>query len=138
MPLDIFYSHWILVWYILYKFKVIPYNPVYTFIAATIYMIIIIFVILIRSDNTYEHYKNILLSAIISFIFKVLPAIDAYKNPYSIRDHVFGLVVFIIYNIYIYLRGYPFASIYLNMDNIEEVRRGRLLILHSIKKTFGI
>lgn len=138
MPLDIFFCHWILVWYILYKFKVIPYNPVYAFIVVTIYMTIIIFVILIRSDNTYEHYNNILLSVIISFIFKVLPAIDLYQNPHSIRDLVFVLAVFIIYNIYIYLRGYPFASIYLNMDNIEEVRRGRLLILHTIKKTFGI
>lgn len=135
---DILFSYWILIWYILYKIKIIPFNPIYAFVIAVIFMTIIIFYLLIRYDNTCDNYKNIILFIIVNFFLKVLPTIDMYNNSYGMYDFIFGLILFGIYNIYIYSKGRSFSNIYLNIDSIEEIRDGRLLIMRTIKKTFGI
>lgn len=134
----ILFSYWILVWYIFYKINLIPFNPFYIAVVAVVYILIILFVMLMRSDNTLENYKNILLFIIINIFLKFLPTIDMYHNPSHTYDIVFGLVLFAIYNIYLYSKGRTFASIYFNIDSIEAIRNGELFIMRTIKKKLGI
>lgn len=133
---DLLFSYWIFIWYILYKLYIIPFNPVYIFVISTLFVIIVILSILLQYDNTCNNYKNLLLFILTTFCTKILPIIDMYQNQYGLNDFVFGIVIFIIYNIYLYLRGKTFASIYLNI--IVEIREGRLFFIQIIKKTFGI
>ena len=99
-----YYSAWCLIWYILFKLKIINYTPLYIylliFIPATV---ILIQYISISTDKLYKYYTIIILS----IVFHYLPIVDLLKNHSpNILTIEIVLINLILMNLYIALLNY--------------------------------
>ena len=95
---DLIFSYWILLWFILYVFKVIPYNPLFWLWIAFIENFINIGLMIY-----YKRYLFLLAFSVVIFIIKVLP-IMYLSNTYiklTINDIAFGFMLFLVYYIWL-------------------------------------
>lgn len=89
--------------------------------------------------NSKEQYTNTLIFVGINFLMKFLPMIYFSKFEKSINDVVFGLILFLIYLIFINYDGYNLFDIYNHSEKpISRIRNGELPIMMFVKKTFNI
>lgn len=95
------FSHWIFIWFLLYYFNIINYNPVIYLLFA--YLIIFITFAFIFLEGA--SIKNIIYFFIYNSIFKLIPMILIMKFPLIIyiKDILFGIYLLIIYLIYMIL-----------------------------------
>lgn len=89
-------SNWLLVFFILYRVKISPFNPILLIIVGVIVMIIL-------ALQVYKENNNI--NDVIGFgwstIFnKIIPMILLIGSPVYYQDIVFNAALLIIYNIY--------------------------------------
>lgn len=91
-----FFTFWIFIWCILYILKLVNSNP-------SIFLLIVNICNICFVSILWNHVNNIILSEIIiiDIIFIILQIIIKFKITYN--DIIFGITLFIIYNIYIYL-----------------------------------
>jgi len=92
------FSSWIFLWFILYYFKFLSYNPfiflIIAFIIGTSYGI---YYFIINNTKKEIIHKYI----IINFVGKIIPAILIYNNKISINDIYFGLILYLFFIIFI-------------------------------------
>jgi hypothetical protein len=108
---DFVFSIWIFIWFILYVFKVIPYNP-----TLALYIV----VVFISISMVYFFYKQIHYSHIDRFIAlgilqKFLPLLYLLYNnqlDISVNDIVFTIIVFITYNTYLLMNNSNIIEVY--------------------------
>ena len=108
---DFVFSIWIFIWFILFVFKVIPYNPTFALYIAIIFISI---------SMVYFFYKKIHYSHIDRFIAlgilqTFLPLFYlTYNNQLDIgvNDIVFTIVVFVTYNTYILMNNSNIIEVY--------------------------
>jgi hypothetical protein len=94
--LDLLFSFWILIWYVLYIINLIKYNPKFwLFIAllSTLYNFYVMFY--------FKRYYMAVVFIIIVIIFKVIPIWTLRNTALRVKDIVAGLVLFIIYYIWL-------------------------------------
>jgi len=79
-------------------------------IVAMIYIIIAIIVMIYKKLN----YFNILIFFILGIIFKALPFYVIRNDPTTMRDIIFGVLLFFLYLLWVYYRKGPneFIKIY--------------------------
>lgn len=87
-----FFSTWIFVWYILYMFSLIRYNPFFTLCIASIFTVMVI-IFQIKSPN-------ILTYIILNIITKFIPLLTL-ASDISYENIMFGILLFYVYCIYI-------------------------------------
>jgi len=97
---DYIFSYWIFVWWVLYKIKVIKYNPK---ILLIIGIIVNLFHLLIKIKN--ENYCSIPSFLFINFIIKIIPLISVLDiEIINIKeDFLFGLALLIFYLFWLYV-----------------------------------
>jgi len=98
---DFTFSYWIFGWFILYRLNIIPYNPKLWLILALIYVILFFsFVsIVYRKD-----WVLIIQELCINTIIKVIPLWILYKTKTTLHDFLFGIFLFIIFGMYMFLQ----------------------------------
>jgi hypothetical protein len=97
---DLIFSYWIYLWYILYIFKVLKYNPKLAIICGMFENLIVL--ILMYIYNT----KKILvvLFIIMFFILKLIPLYTIWNDNIKLKDDIINTsLLFIIYLIWIRL-----------------------------------
>jgi hypothetical protein len=93
------FSHWILVWTIIYYFNILPLpSPYYFLILAIIFNVFNGFYLLYKTKNI-SH--NLIYWGIIT-VTKIIPAYVIRNNKKSINDIYFGSLLFIAYLLYNY------------------------------------
>ena len=94
--LDLLFSFWILIWYVLYIINLIKYNPKFWFFIAllsTLYNFYVMFY--------FKRYYMALVFIIIVIIFKVIPIWTLRNTALRVKDIIAGLLLFIIYYIWL-------------------------------------
>ena len=127
-----FFSFYVLLWYFLYMFNIITFNPIvilYIILAFVIWMV------------CYMIYLKLSLVKIMIFVVfaiilvKVIPILTL-KHEFNPYDVLFGLTMFFIYYIILYFtKGIEPIQLYINFikyyqklpDNLEMIIKKRML-----------
>jgi hypothetical protein len=100
-----FFSDWLYIWFILYKLNVTNFNPKFCILIGIIENIIIIG-FLFKYVNKIKYYKKIT----IYFTIKLLILYILQDTNIRLNDIIFGMILYLIYNIYL--------KIFFNQTNI--------------------
>ena len=97
---DLIFSYWIYLWYILYIFKVVKYNPKFAIICGMIENLIILLLMCI-----YNTKKILVVLFIIMFvILKLIPLYTIWNDNIKLYDDIKNTsLLFIIYLLWIHL-----------------------------------
>jgi len=112
---DLIFSYWIYLWYILYIFKVLKYNPKLAIIFGMIENLIMF--ILMCIYNT----KKILivLFIIMFFILKLIPLYTIWNDKIHLNDDIKNTsLLFIIYLLWIHLNQLTITDAITNSKNL--------------------
>ena len=101
LRVDYIFSIWIFVWYILYELSIIKYNPKIWLIIALIIAILYILLLIY-----YKRFYVLFIFVIINIIIKVLPILSLYNSKIVLKDFIFGIFLFIIYNFWLLYNNY--------------------------------
>lgn len=102
MTYDLLFSYWLLIWFILYYFKFIQYNPKWLFIISIIYISIVIITMISKHKNL----SKVFIFFIIGIIFKVIPLYLIRNTVTTYKDIIFGIILFLVYFLWVsYRRG---------------------------------
>jgi len=94
---SILFSYWLLVWFILFEFKIIEFNPK-PFLVLGLIENLIQLVLMLSYKNSLRH---ILSFIFINFIIKVLPIYILWNEPWTMRDIIAGSAFFSVYLLWI-------------------------------------
>jgi hypothetical protein len=111
LRLDFVFSIWIFIWFILYIFNVVPYNPTFALFIAVVFISISMIYFFIKE----VHYSHIDRFIALGVLQKFLPLFYlAYNNKLDItvKDVIFTIIVFITYNAYILLNNSNIVIVY--------------------------
>ena len=98
--IDIF-SYWIFLWFLLFYFKIITYNPYYFLLIGLIFVVF--------QAGLYLYFSNfekLFYFIIINPIIKIIPLILIHNMPRSRSDILFGILLFVIYLGFIIIKRY--------------------------------
>ena len=98
--IDIF-SYWIFIWFLLFYFKIVTYNPYYFLFIGLIFVIF--------QAGLYLYFSNFekfFYFIIVNPIIKIIPLILIHDMPRSRRDIIFGTLLFVIYAGFIFIKRY--------------------------------
>ena len=112
---DLIFSYWIYLWYILYIFKVLKYNPKLAIICGMIENLVIFLLMCIY--NT----KKILvvLFIIMFFILKLIPLYTIWNDNIKFNDDIKNTsLLFIIYLVWIHLNQLNITDALTNSKNL--------------------
>lgn len=94
IPFDELFSTWIFIWYILYIIGIIQYSPKYWFIIALLTVLILVFIIKLK--------MSIIIVGIFGIVcLKGIPLYSIRRDPCKLCDILFGLMLFIMYLIWL-------------------------------------
>ncbi len=85
-------SYWIFIYFLLYYFGIVPYNPKLLLIISIIYIIIFVIIVFLYSKKI----KYFLLFITLNLLVKVIPLILIWNDKFTINDFIFSYI-FIIY-----------------------------------------
>jgi len=97
MTYHLYFSPWVLLWSILYYFKIIPYNPLIMLYLISLFSIIVIFGLLLNNVNL----KIILIYSLIVLLPKLI-MILLLDNKNILEGFYISIIIFCIYLFYIY------------------------------------
>ena len=133
---DLIFSYWIYLWYILYIFKVLKYNPKLAIICGMIENLVIFLLMCIY--NT----KKILvvLFIIMFFILKLIPLYTIWNDNIKFNDDIKNTsLLFIIYLVWIHLNQLNITDALTNSKNLILYNKNTMpgmAILQYIGKIF--
>ena len=113
IPFDELFSTWIFAWYLLYILNVIQYSPKYWFIIILFAVILLAFYVKIK--------MSILVVGIFGMIFlKGIPLYTIRKDVCKLCDILFGLMICLIYLIWLQYKNINVIDIYTIQICIEQ------------------
>lgn len=134
--IDIFFTSWIIIWFILYYINLFPYNPKIVVISALIVCIVILFTMI------YNNVNKIYICSFISILFltKLLPYYFLKDTICNEIDIYFSIIIFMIYLIYLKIL-FGNVSDVLNKTYIKNICYGEkaplpLKLFYSIRDFF--
>jgi hypothetical protein len=116
--IDFIFSYWIFLWYLLYIFKIISYNPKFAILCGFIENIIILSLMFYYGTKK----KLILLFFIMFTLLKIIPLYSIWNTKITEIDIIATIVLFIIYLVWIFY----------NKKTISDFKNQTLdLVLHN-------
>ena len=102
------YSNWLLTWFILFYFRIVPYNPFTFIIIAYIITIGFFFYLCLKNAPKYKLIKYFIIN-LFTKLFLLILIIRSNDFNYSYMNGLFGIALYSIYFIYmIYTKQNPF------------------------------
>ena len=121
-----FYSIWIFVWVVLYKFNITKADPTFNVILIIIWLILVVILLLIKIfvfNNVIKYKdvnKDILKSQIILFaIIDLLPIYLMYPYKLNWKMLRINVTVFLIYLIFMIIMKMPILDMYKNHGDLS-------------------
>jgi hypothetical protein len=107
MRIDLLFSYWIIIWYLLYELRIIKYNPKFWFIVALVsnfYNFYLLFY--------FQRYYTLFMFSIFIFIFKGIPLWTLRNTKIKMNDIIAGAILFMIYYIWLNYNNETMYSLY--------------------------
>ena len=96
--IDIF-SYWIFIWFILFYFEIIKYNPFYFLILGLLSNVLQSLLYLYHNN-----YRKFVYFVIVNTIIKIIPLLLIRKCVKTNQDFLFGIFLSLVYICYIYIK----------------------------------
>jgi hypothetical protein len=126
--IDLVFSYWIFVWYLLYEFKIVKYSPKLALIVGIFFNIILLFIKIYYKNSI----NNILLFCIIVIIMKIIPLWRLRNN--TVYDLKSLIILYIIYLIWLIINNTNNYIIYKKqLQNIKNNKASGPLIKYINK-----
>ena len=94
---DFVFSYWVFVWFLLYHFKIVSYNPKFALVIALFANIIKLFTMIYYNNSLIY----IVLFVFIQLCIKIYPLWTLRNMPIGIPEIISTMIVFIIFNIWL-------------------------------------
>jgi hypothetical protein len=101
LRIDLVFSYWIFIWYLLYIFKFISYSPKFSLTIGLVDNIIMFIMMLTYGTS----YKTIIYFIIINTFIKVIPLYYLRNNLIKMRDVYFTIILFTIFIIWLHINS---------------------------------
>ena len=101
LRMDLVFSYWIFIWYILYVFKFTSYSPKFSLIIGLLENIVMFIMMLTYGTS----YKTIIYFIIINTLIKVIPLYYLRNNSIKMKDIYFSILLFIIFIIWLHINA---------------------------------
>lgn len=101
LRIDLVFSYWIYLWFILYIFKYTIYSPKFVLILGLLDNIVLLFLMFIWGTSV----KTIIWFIIINILIKIMPLYYLKKESYKIKDVYFTAGLFLIYIIWLHINN---------------------------------
>ena len=98
---DFVFSYWVFVWFLLYHFKLVSYNPKFALVIALFANIIKLFT-MIYYNNSFIY---IFLFILIQLCIKIYPLWTLRNTIITTREIVSTMIVFILFNLWLWLNN---------------------------------
>jgi hypothetical protein len=112
MRLDLILSTWVFIWFILYGFKIIPYNPSLILILSFVAVFFEIFLLLYYGTHVDQLVKFIVINVVIIKLMPVLSLALSNNLSVTINDIYFTIFILFIYTMYLYANNIDAKSYY--------------------------
>lgn len=135
LRVDLIFSYWIYLWYILYILKIISYSPKFPLILGLIDNIIMLFLMLIYGTSL----STIIYFVIINTLIKILPLYYLKNEVIKTRDIYFTVFLFIIFVLWIHINKESlFGNIKLIHDSLlfEQNKTPFMAFINNFKTNF--
>ena len=97
--IDLVFSYWVYLWYLLYILKVTKYNPKFAMGIGIIDNLIMLCLMLYFGTKI----QSIITFIIINTIIKIIPYYTLKNTPLKIRDILFTLFLFILFIVWLHI-----------------------------------
>jgi hypothetical protein len=94
---DFVFSYWIFIWFLLYHFQIVSYNPKAGLAIALFTNVLMLFLMISYKNSL--HY--ILLFSLIQMCIKILPLWSLRNTTIHNKDIMATIILFVIYNIWL-------------------------------------
>lgn len=101
LRIDLVFSYWIFVWYLVYIYKLTIYSPKFI-LGLGIIENIITFMFMIYFGSTY---LTLIYFLLINTFIKLIPFYTLRNESIKIRDIIATFILFFIYSIWVYMNG---------------------------------
>ena len=101
LRIDMIFSYWIFVWYLLYMLKIINYSPKFAIGLGIIENTILLCLMFYFGTKT----KSIIIFLIINLFIKIIPYYTLRKETIKIKNILFSVVLFIIYIVWLHINN---------------------------------
>ena len=119
MNLDLIFSHWIFVWYLLYYFKIVKINPKFAIICGIVVNILLLLVMFICRTNI----KLILFFSIIMILSKIIPLVTIWNKKINPGKDIPAFVA--LFGIYL-------VWVFINLKKMREfIEKIKILLFHK-------
>lgn len=98
---DFVFSYWVFVWFLLYHFKLVSYNPKFALVIALFANIIKLFT-MIYYNNSFIY---IVLFILIQLCIKIYPLWTLRNTIITTREIISTMIVFILFNLWLWLNN---------------------------------
>jgi len=102
--IDLYFSYWILAWFILYWFEFTRYNPKFAILFATIINVLLLLYLFIKKINL----NYISLFVLIQIIIKFIPYILIQNRHMKKQDYVATIILFVVYLFWVHSNDLTF------------------------------
>jgi hypothetical protein len=110
---DYIFSYWILLWFILYLLKLVPYNPKLIIILGIIEILFTLIYLIVKKASL----RNITKFIIINIIIKFIPLLLIYKDPIEKKDIYATIIFILIYLLWMYINDVNVIKVYKKLIN---------------------
>jgi len=131
--IDLVFSYWVYIWYIIYILKLIKYSPKFAILMGLIDNIILLYLMLIYGTSKY----SIFVFIFINMFIKVVPLYNLRNENIILTDVYFTIFLFIVFIFWLYINK---KTLVVNMKLIyysiiyEKEQTPFFYFLHQIKK----
>ena len=101
LRIDLVFSYWIYIWFILYIFKYTIYSPKFALTLGLLDNIVLLFLMFTWGTSV----KTIIWFIIINTLIKIMPLYYLRTEPYKMKDVYFTMGLFLIYIIWLHINN---------------------------------
>ena len=101
LRIDLVFSYWIYLWFILYIFKYTIYSPKFALTLGLLDNIVLLFLMFTWGTSV----KTIIWFIIINTLIKIMPLYYLRTEPYKMKDVYFTMGLFLIYIIWLHINN---------------------------------
>lgn len=137
ISLDLVFSYWIFLWFILYDFKIIPYSPKLAIIISILDNLVSSIYLYIRNAP----FTNLMKYIFINTLIKVIPLAFVWSDPIRLPIDVYILtVLFIFYLGWLYFNNTTLLHVYKDLINhyVDKNKGKETISGYYFYKVFGI
>jgi hypothetical protein len=101
LPPHMVFSYWILIWFILYYFKLISFSPKFALTVGILENIVLFILMIIWGTSL----RTIIWFVIINTLIKIMPFYYLRNEPYNLKDIYFTFGLFFVFIIWVYINN---------------------------------